>query len=258
MFISASDLFTEIHYRSCTVSNTTSNSGFMPFDSQPFQSNQDTGSQSRPSPLPLASYMNVEISNDASPMSPSCTTSDITPTRRDSYQIEGSGHAYVNINPGQEHLDSDSANVRPPPLPRLHVEWEDLTRHCYANLEPSELENLRKRFSGASITEKLPLPPLTPPPCITREVNYAVLDLGKRDAPAYTVTEGTTNAVPSPPESPNKPQKGYAVIDFNKTAALSHSVNPNLVNDSEGSRKTRHNSTINDLNAPKQSSSISE
>lgn len=202
--------------------------------------------------------MNVVISNDASPMTPSYSTLDTTPKRGDCHEIEGSGHAYVNINPGQENLDADISNVRQPPLPRLQLEWDEVTKHCYANLEPSELENLRKRFSGTSIAEKSPLPPLTPPSCITREVNYAVLDLDKKGASGY-MTEGTTNPISSPPASPKKPQKGYAVIDFNKTAALSHSVNPNLVNDSEGSRKTRHNSTISDLPAPlKHSSSISE
>ncbi|XP_033225179.1 fibroblast growth factor receptor substrate 3 [Belonocnema kinseyi] len=244
--------------RSCTVSSATSNSGFAQFDPQPLQSNQDASIQNGPSPLPMACYMNVGINNYASPISSSYSTFNTTPTRGDCHRIEGSGHAYVNISPGQERLDHDISNVRPPPLPRLQLEREEITRHCYANLEPSELENLRKRFSGTSIVEHSPLPPLTPPSCITREVNYAVLDLDKKEASGY-ITEGTANAMPSPPESPKKPQKGYAVIDFNKTAALSHSVNPNLVNDSEGSRKTRHNSTINDLTATlKHSSSVSE
>ena len=230
----------------------------MSLDPQSLQSNQEVNSHNRPPPLPMACYMNVDISNDTSPLSPSHSTSDSTPLRED-YQIEGSGHAYMNISPGHEHVDLHITKPRPPPLPRLQSDWEDGTRHCYANLEPSELENLRKRFSGASITEKSPLPPSTPPSCVIREVNYAVLDLDKKDASGTSAVENTTNAVPSPPESPNKPQKGYAIIDFNKTAALSHSVNPNLVNDSEGSRKTRHNSTISDLTTPpRHSSSISE
>jgi hypothetical protein len=40
--------------------------------------------------------------------------------------------------------------------------------------------------------------------------------------------------------------------------ALSHSVNPNVDNDSEGCRRTRHNSTINDLVAPLTRLSCSE
>jgi hypothetical protein len=66
----------------------------------------------------------------------------------------------------------------------------------------------------------------------------------------------------SPPDSPIKSQQiGYVTIDFNKTAALSHSVNSNLISDiDEGSRKTRHNSTISELISPsiRHNSSISE
>lgn len=47
-----------------------------------------------------------------------------------------------------------------------------------------------------------------------------------------------------PPESPKKASLGYATIDFNKTAALSSSTTPSTDLDSEGSRKTRHSSTI--------------
>lgn len=45
-----------------------------------------------------------------------------------------------------------------------------------------------------------------------------------------------------PPESPKKGIFDYATIDFNKTVALSNSTTPPL--DCEGSRKTRHSSTI--------------
>ncbi|XP_014676815.1 PREDICTED: fibroblast growth factor receptor substrate 3-like [Priapulus caudatus] len=38
--------------------------------------------------------------------------------------------------------------------------------------------------------------------------------------------------------------EGYAMIDFDKTVALSNSANPSLQNDDGSSRKTRHNSTI--------------
>lgn len=43
-----------------------------------------------------------------------------------------------------------------------------------------------------------------------------------------------------PPESPLKRDLGYAMIDFDKTVALSC----NLPADNEGSRKTRHNSSV--------------
>lgn len=49
-----------------------------------------------------------------------------------------------------------------------------------------------------------------------------------------------------PPESPKKPTLGYAMIDFNKTVALSNTVSnsigsPTSDHDvSDGSRRTRH------------------
>lgn len=45
-----------------------------------------------------------------------------------------------------------------------------------------------------------------------------------------------------PPESPKKGIFDYATIDFNKTEALANSTGPSM--DCEGSRKTRHSSTI--------------
>jgi len=164
----------------------------------------------------------------------------------------------MNINPEQDHAENIAIRVRPPPLPVLQSDMEEGSRHCYANLEASEIESLRKRFSSTSVAERSPLAPSTPTGCPIREVNYAVLDLeDKRDTPAGA-SDIVINIAPSPPESPNKSQKGYATIDFNKTAALSHSVNPNLVNDNEGCRKTRHNSTINDLVTPCRHNSVSE
>ncbi|XP_024936916.1 fibroblast growth factor receptor substrate 2 isoform X2 [Cephus cinctus] len=248
--------------RSCTVSSTTSSSGFMSSEPMTLPSSQDLIiSHGRPPPLPMASYINVDISSDASPLSPSHSISDsTTPLREEATEVDGSQHAYMNISPGQEHVELVTTRVRPPPLPPLQPDWDEGSRHCYANLESSEIEGLRKRFSGISIAEKSPLPPSTPPAGPIREVNYAVLDLRKKDMSLTLTADSVTNttSIPSPPDSPNRPLKGYATIDFNKTAALSHSVNPNLVNDSEGSRKTRHNSTINDLAAPsRHSSSIS-
>ncbi|KAK3598831.1 hypothetical protein CHS0354_007438 [Potamilus streckersoni] len=47
------------------------------------------------------------------------------------------------------------------------------------------------------------------------------------------------------PDSPSKRTESYAMIDFNRTVALSNSAR--TVTDDEGLRKTRHNSTINDV-----------
>lgn len=60
-----------------------------------------------------------------------------------------------------------------------------------------------------------------------------------------------------PPESPKKASLGYATIDFTKTNALSNSTTPCSELDSEGSRKTRHNSTVATPLA-RQSNSVSD
>ncbi|EAA14022.4 AGAP009930-PA [Anopheles gambiae str. PEST] len=72
---------------------------------------------------------------------------------------------------------------------------------------------------------------------------------------------GAGNVTPTsvgllPPESPKKASLGYATIDFNKTVALSNSTTPSSELDSEGSRKTRHNSTVTPL--ARQSNSVSD
>lgn len=248
--------------RSCTVSSTTSSSGFMASEPTPLpgmHTSQETSCKNRPPPLPMASYINVDLSSDASPLSPSHSISESTPLREEACEIEGAGHAYMNISPGQENSETGNGKARPS-LAQVQTDWDEDSRHCYANLESSDIEVLRKRFSGISAAEKSPLP-TTPPAAPVREVNYAILDLDQKNCPVVQSPEGSVNSANSlvPPDSPNKPLKGYATIDFNKTTALSHSVNPNLVNDNEGSRKTRHNSTINDLAAPsRHSSSISE
>ncbi|XP_074110428.1 uncharacterized protein LOC141534761 isoform X1 [Cotesia typhae] len=264
--------------RSCTVSSTTSSSGFT--SDTIGMLNQEVHNHNRPPPLPMATYMNVDLSNNVSPLSPSHSNSISTPLKEDISETDNSRHAYMNINPSQENIIECSNNQRTrlPTLPilplSLPTDWDDNnSRHCYANLEPKEIDNLRNKFTGVSTNNdnKLTTLPPTPPVEAIREVNYAVLDLDQNSmsvpsvsdiaaaagTAASSATTTTTNAAPSPPESPNKLQKGYATIDFNKTAALSHSVNPNGVNDNEGSRKTRHNSTINDLATPsRQSSSI--
>lgn len=255
------------------------------------------------------SYMNVDLGSDASPLSPSHSTceSTTTPMREEpsTEGLDGSnnsccGRAYMNISPGQEKLEALPAppKARPAALAILHQQQseppDDGSRHCYANLEASDIEGLKKRFSAASIAEKLPLQAQTPPPLLgsiagIREVSYAVLDLDKKEATSSlamigatatttttttatstiltgaTTEASTTAQLPgtwSPPDSPLKVQQiGYVTIDFNKTTALSHSANASLVSDiDEGSRRTRHNSTITELMAPpsRHNSSISE
>lgn len=235
-------------HRSCTVSNSISNNGSTSLELISVQKNSEVTSQIK-SQLPVAAYMNVDINSDISPLSPTHSVSEIMQFKEDKTENIESGHAYMNISPGQEHAESFGSRPRPSPLPSIQSDTEEGIRHCYANLEASEIESFRKRFSAISVAEKSPLPPSTPTGGPIREVNYAVLDLDTKDVPINLPLDGPSNLTASPPESPNKLQKGYTTIDFNKTAALSHSVNPNLVNDNEGSRKTRHNSTISDLAA---------
>lgn len=258
------------------MSSTTSSTGIVseaPVSIQYIQDNH----QNRPPPLPMAAYMNIDISNDASPLSPSHSFTVSTPLRDDTNEID-TNHAYMNINPGNENIDLPTTGIKikklRPLLTSLSGDFDDNSRHCYANLEPGEIENLRMMIPtiNSCNTDKLSssspsLPPTTPSGESIKEVNYAILDLDKNNIVLTNDNNSlVNNTLPSPPDSPSKssssgsyPQKGYATIDFNKTAALSHSVNPNVVNDNEGSRKTRHNSTINDLNSPtRQSSSISE
>ncbi|XP_063921860.1 fibroblast growth factor receptor substrate 2 [Zophobas morio] len=124
------------------------------------------------------------------------------------------------------------------------------SRHCYANIDTKELEHLRPLLKS-SIDTPLPSVPQTPTALYlaVHEVNYAELDLdpGKSDVAASQVT----------PESPNKSKKSYATIDFQKTNALSQSINPPMEVE-EGSRKTRHNSTISDVTTTRHSNSLSD
>lgn len=83
-----------------------------------------------------------------------------------------------------------------------------------------------------------------------RQVNYVVLDLDHRSdsstsvvSPVATATPNGLTATPSQPSSPLWAPEGYATIDFDRTAALSNSANPNALTHDDSIRKTRHNST---------------
>ncbi|KYN02489.1 PREDICTED: fibroblast growth factor receptor substrate 3 [Cyphomyrmex costatus] len=240
------------------INNAISVNGPVETELIPIPCNTEISSYDATSLLPIMTpYMNIDICGESNPISPTHSTCETNQPKEESNDIDGFEHSYMNIGPEQDLTENIAIRVRPLPLPVLQSDVEESSRHCYANLEASEIESLRKRFSGTSVAERSPLAPSTPTGCPIREVNYAVLDLDKKDTPTGT-SDIVINIAPSPPESPNKPQKGYATIDFNKTAALSHSVNPNLVNDNEGCRKTRHNSTINDLAIPCRHNSVTE
>lgn len=139
---------------------------------------------------------------------------------------------YMNINPG------DISPGIPQLLPKMELISNDITeeedRHCYANLETEEIENLRRN-------------------CVDgRDLVYAVLDLDKtKEDVCQNLSPTVVNNLV--PESPKKLIKGYTVIDFNKTEAVSQIAKPKQ--DCDGSRKTRHNSTISELSGGGQNSS---
>lgn len=142
-----------------------------------------------------------------------------SPTSLVPVEPESPGHLYMNI---------DTNNTK-------ELEPEEEIKHCYANIDTKELEHLRPLFKNLDTLSN----PQTPTALYltVREVNYAELDLeqSKND-----VTSQTT------PDSPSKTKKSYATIDFQKTNALSQSINPPQEVE-EGSRKTRHNSTISEV-----------
>lgn len=217
-------------------------------------------------------YMNVEIgqstelSSSHSSDAPSASKSGFTETQ-DSAEEEMRDHLYMNIVPGYDAIAIPAEERVPPegvaiiakpvsgvalpfvprasqsltcaPLMRgkamskllIGQDSEEDSHPCYTNLSPTEREGLA-----------------TTPPLSLPTVNYAVLDLNQPPAsPASSLTPTGMN-----PDSPlGSASRGYATIDFNRTEALSHSVNPTLMDeDSEGCRKTRHNSTISDLPTP--------
>lgn len=237
-----------------------------------------------------SSYMNVDLSAGVEPSSRTCSLDG-----ESSYvhlQLKNDVqrcHLYMNVIPGPENgvpsaLEKPSITIRPkPPLPCFGKLQEEEPHHCYANLEPGEIEvarsHLPKRLSGPERVPPLPLlsstaqsqqNPMTPPPGVVQTVNYIELDLEKNKTDLVIGNSNSPQQPKSPigsvppstlslsPDSPSRASEGYATIDFYKTVALSHSVNPSVDNDSEGSRRTRHNSTINDLVAPLTRLSCSE
>ena len=219
------------------------------------------------------SYMNVELGDNREVMSASSSDAISSAIGSDGHDSNGEvlgDHLYMNVVPGYENAPALPAEDRVPPegvaiiakpvpgvtlpffpkasqsltcgplqrgrpLAKLIIgqdseEDSEIIHPCYTNLSPSEREGL-----GFAST---PVP----------SVNYAVLDLNHQpSSPSFTLTP--TAAQPDSPLA--SASRGYATIDFNKTEALSHSVNPNLMDvDHEGCRKTRHNSTISDLPTP--------
>lgn len=159
-----------------------------------------------------------------------------SPTASENYvNIPDSSRLYMNIDTNTKDVPKLLAEVTP------ETEIED-TMHCYANVGVSDMECLRSRNpetpTALESSNTLCIP--------QQDINYIELDLeNTKSAPVNGI---------SLLDSPSNVKKGYATIDFDKTNALSQSVNPNSEID-EGSRKTRHNSTISDVPARHSNSS---
>lgn len=169
----------------------------------------------------LPAYVNI---NTAPPILPTENYVNVPDTTR----------LYMNVT-----CDNLPVNTKAVSITERPADVDLDIKHCYANIDTEQIP-LRDTTNGTSV-ELLPQSvPQTPTyPYITvREVNYAELDLvpGKiTSAPAQVTLD-----------SPSKVKKSYVTIDFNKTNALSQSINTKI-DENDGSRKTRHNSTIDDV-----------
>ncbi|KAH3739751.1 fibroblast growth factor receptor substrate 3-like [Dreissena polymorpha] len=78
------------------------------------------------------------------------------------------------------------------------------------------------------------------------QLNYIEIDVNKTESDnmAGSASSNIMTTSFTTPDSPCKSSASYAMIDFNRTVALSNSAKP-VSEHEEGLRKTRHNSTIN-------------
>lgn len=175
-------------------------------------------------------YTNTFEENINSPSYINVTMSNNIPNENYINLQETNNHLYMNVDCNGVTADS----------PKEMNQDLEYVGHCYANIDTNEL-SLKPNLRNIDLDSA----PHTPTSlCIPmKEVNYAELDLPNK------------SEVEEVPESPVKGKKSYVTIDFNKTNALSHSINPRIEIE-EGSRKTRHNSTISDV--PPRHSSISD
>ncbi|RLU26436.1 hypothetical protein DMN91_000230 [Ooceraea biroi] len=213
------------------LDNTISNNGCMETELMSTQCGMEVISHdaTSSSSLTMAPYMNIEnCSKSSSRLSTQSSSETVQIGKSESNDTSASDPVYMNINPGQKHVQNIATSIihyhrRPPPppppsTPSLHPDEEE---GSYVNLKTSEIESLRRRFPSASVTSEISLlDSFASTGCPIGRVNYAILDLDKKDVPASTSDNTTTNPTLSPPESSSKPRKGYVTIDFKKTDAL--------------------------------------
>lgn len=182
----------------------------------------------------MAPYMNVEICSKSSSILSTQGSLETIQFSKESNATNASEPMYMNVNLGQK------ANTKrqngacftgahrqpppppPPPPPSTPILQSDEEEGSYVNLKTSEIESLRMRFPSVSVTSEISLlDSFASTGCPIKRVNYAILDLDKKNVPDGTDNTTTmTNCTLSPPESSNKPRKGYVTIDFKKTDAL--------------------------------------
>lgn len=203
-----------------------------------FEHNNNTGSlildhhsYTNTNPINTPTYINLELA-----VSP-------TITGNENYVnvIENTHPLYMNVVTSDNHTKDVPKILNEVPI---ETEQEDL-QHCYANVNVNDLDFL--------VTPETPNASMYVTPI---EVNYVELDLENTKAAATAANAGTGTGNPNE-SSPSKVKKSYATIDFNKTNALSQSVNQRMEND-QGIRKTRHNSTISDVPTTRHSNSSSD
>ncbi|CAH1957882.1 unnamed protein product [Acanthoscelides obtectus] len=208
---------------------------------------------SRPTPTGQQASRPGSVSSSNGPLSPSEVVSvehnnnkrnSVEPAYTNSVVIENglATPLYANLSVeatepvGHVYMNIETNNTK-------DITKEDEAERCYANIDTKYVEILRPSPDtqlGSAPTTPTILYATDPSAEPVREVNYAELDLdnGEPCSPPPALSTG------GPESSPKVPKKSYAMIDFQKTTALSHSINPMMTED-EGSRKTRHNSTIN-------------
>ncbi|XP_013774051.1 uncharacterized protein LOC106459027 [Limulus polyphemus] len=156
-------------------------------------------------------------------------------------------HFYVNVNPdisngssstkcglGNKVASSTLSRSNTLTSPTAHLP-NCAMAHLYVNVgSPSSEGQKEQTYVDESTNEEA-----------DRQMNYIILDLnhGNDKTNAITSPLSPPASIASLSDSPLQQPEGYATIDFDKTAALSNSANPSMVND-DSVRKTRHNGII--------------
>ncbi|GAB6018529.1 hypothetical protein CHUAL_000225 [Chamberlinius hualienensis] len=155
-------------------------------------------------------------------------------------------HLYMNVTVADDQPSASSST---------DVTGEQYScDHCYANVAPSAAESQTLTTTTTTTNNR-------------QQVNYAILDLRRRSRNKKnnnnnnnTVLHKAVNLSVEEEEEQqhdstadqslclpnNNLLEGYAKIDFDKTTALSNSINPTL-DDDQAVRKTRHNSNASSM-----------